>query len=76
MPLDEAIRTAAAEVRKAAEMVVRSFREDAAERLKRLRDSPTGDLVGDLLKLVEKYPGQGVLVAILVGFFLGRTFRK
>ena len=76
VPVDEAIRLAAEEVRNAAKLVVRSLRGEAAERLKRLRESPVVGPVEHTLDLVKKYPIQGALIALLVGFFLGRTLSK
>jgi len=75
-PVEEAIRTAGDDVRKAAEAVCRSFQEGAAEQVKRLREATVGDFVDNALNLVKKYPGPGVLLAILIGFFLGRSLRK
>ena len=76
MPVDEAIRLAAEEVRKAASLVVRSLQGEAAERLKRLRESPVAGPVDRMLDFVRKSPLQGAIIALLVGFFLGRSLRK
>jgi hypothetical protein len=29
-----------------------------------------------MLGMVKKHPGPGVIVAVLIGFFLGRLFRR
>ncbi len=76
VPVDEAIRLAAEEVRKAARLVVRSLQGEAAERLKSLRESPVVGPIDRTLDLVKKYPVPGALIALLVGFFLGRTLSK
>jgi hypothetical protein len=76
VPVDEAIRLAAEEVRKAAKLVVRSLQGEAADRLKSLRESPVVGPVDRTLDLVRRYPIPGALIALLVGFFLGRTLSK
>ena len=76
LPLDEAMRLAANEVRKAARLVLRSLLGETADRLKRLRESPVVDSVDGVLDFVKKTPVQGALIAIFVGFLLGRSMRK
>jgi hypothetical protein len=76
VPVEEALRAAGDDVRKAAEAACRSFQEGAAEQVKRLRETTVGDLIDGTLNLVKKYPGPGVIVAVLAGFFLGRSLRK
>jgi len=44
--------------------------------LKRVREKRVGDLVDDTLKLVKKHPGPSVVLAAVVGFWLGRLFRR
>jgi hypothetical protein len=67
---------AAEEVRKAASLVVRSLQGDAAERLNRLRESAVAGPVDRVLDFVRKSPIQGACLALLVGFLLGRSFKK
>jgi hypothetical protein len=76
VPVDEAIRLASEEVRKAARLVLRSLRDETAVRLERLRKSPVVSRVDQVLDFVKKSPVQGALLALLVGFFLGRALRK
>jgi len=76
LPLDKAIRLAAEEVRKAAKLVARSLEGEAVERLKRLRESSVAGPVDRILDFVRKSPLQGAILALLVGFFLGRSLRK
>ncbi len=54
----------------------RSVRQRAAEKIDHLKESSAGDLLGDSLDYVSRHPRQGVVVAGLLGFFLGRLFRR
>ena len=72
---EEAIRRAEAELSKAKE-VYREVRQQAAEQLKRVRETTVAELVDGTLKLVKKHPGPSVLIAAVIGFFLGRLFRR
>jgi len=72
---EEAVRRAEAELAKAQEAYAR-VRRRAAEQLKQIREKRLGDLVDDGLKLVQKHPGPSVALAALVGFWLGRLFRR
>jgi len=76
LPLDEAIRQAADEIRRAAALVVRSLQGEATERLASLRESPAAGPVGRILDFVKEYPVQGSIIALLVGFLLGRSLKK
>jgi len=76
VPVEEVLRVAGVDVRKAAEAVCRTFQEEAAERVKRLRETTVGDLIDGTLNLVKKYPGPGVVIAVLIGFMLGRSLSK
>ncbi len=71
----EAVERAREELRKARE-AYRKVRRGASERLKQVREQPLGELVESGLEFVRKNPGPGVLIAALVGFFLGRLFRR
>lgn len=71
----EAVRRAKAKLRKA-QNAYRDVREGAAERVKKVRESTVGDAIDGTLKLVRKHPGPSVIVAALLGFFLGRLFRR
>jgi hypothetical protein len=52
------------------------IRAQAAEGLHHIRDRNVGDLLSSTLELVRKYPGPGVLAALLCGWFAGRIFRR
>lgn len=51
-------------------------KQAAAEQVQTLREKNFADLVGDLLNYVRRHPGQGLVGALLSGFFLGRIFRR
>jgi ElaB/YqjD/DUF883 family membrane-anchored ribosome-binding protein len=72
---ERAVRRAEAELEKARELY-NQVRRQATEQLNRVREKTMGELADDTLKLVRKYPGPSVVIAILVGFFLGRLFRR
>lgn len=71
----EAVARAEAELKRAQE-TYQTVRREATERLKAVRDKSVGDLIDGTLAAVKKHPGPGVLVAIVIGFFLGRLFRR
>lgn len=71
----EAVEKAKAALREAQDCYHR-VRERAGARLKQARETRVGDLIDGLLGLVRKYPGTGVVTALLAGFFLGRRFRR
>ena len=71
----EAVRRAEAELEKA-QQLYQKVRQEATDRLKAVREKSLGDLVDGTLNLVKKHPGPGVIVAALLGFFLGRLFRR
>jgi len=72
---DEAVRRAEEELEKARQ-AYRRVRRKATDRLKRIRETTAGDLVDAALKLVKEYPGPSVVIALAMGFFLGRSFRR
>ena len=72
---EEAVRRAEAELTKAKAAYAR-VRRQATEQLKRVREKRLGDLVDDTLKLVKRHPGPSVVLAAVVGFWLGRLFRR
>jgi hypothetical protein len=71
----EAVRRAEAELKKARELYEKA-RGKAVEQLKAVREKKMGELIDGTLTLVKKHPGPGVLVAMIVGYFLGRLFKK
>ena len=72
---EEAVRRAEVELTKAKQAYAR-VRRQATEQLKRVREKRVGDLVDDTLKMVKKHPGPSVVLAALLGFWLGRLFRR
>ena len=71
----EAVRRAEAELEKA-QQLYQKVRQEATDRLKAAREKTLGDLVDGTLEAVKKHPGPGLIVAALIGFFLGRLFRR
>jgi ElaB/YqjD/DUF883 family membrane-anchored ribosome-binding protein len=70
-----AVQRAEAELKKARE-VYEQVRQKATEQLSQVRQKRVGELIDDTLKLVRKHPGPSVVIAALVGFWLGRLFRR
>lgn len=54
----------------------REAKAAAVEEIRSLREKNLADIVADLLNYVRKHPGQGLIGALLSGFFLGRVFRR
>jgi ElaB/YqjD/DUF883 family membrane-anchored ribosome-binding protein len=71
----EAVRRAEAELEKA-QQLYQKVRQEATDRLRAVREKRVGDLIDGTLELVKKHPGPGVIVAAMIGFFLGRLFRR
>jgi ElaB/YqjD/DUF883 family membrane-anchored ribosome-binding protein len=71
----DALRRAKAEVEKA-QALYEKVCQDAADRLKSVRATSVGDVIDGTLDLVKRRPGACVTVAALIGFFLGRLFRR
>jgi len=71
----ESVEQARAELEKA-QACYQRVRREAVERLEKVRQKTVGDLLDDTLEVVRKHPGPGVIVAAILGFFLGRLFRR
>ena len=71
----DAVRRAEAELEKARGLY-QKVRKEASDRLKAAREKTVGDLIDATLETVRKHPGPGVIVAALMGFFVGRIFRR
>ena len=71
----EAVRRAEAELKKARELY-ENLREQATQRLKAVREKKVGDLVDGTLEMVRKHPAPSIFIVGLIGYFLGRLFRK
>ena len=72
---EEGVRRAKEELKKARQ-AYQEIRKTAVDQLKQVREMSFGELVDDALRRVRQHPGPGVLIAALVGFFLGRLFRR
>ncbi len=70
----EAIERARVELQRAQEFY-QQVRQEAAEQIKQVRQTTLGDLFDGLGRLVRKFPGPSLLVALVVGFLLGRKSR-
>ena len=71
----DAVRRAKLELEKA-QKLYSEVRQEAIERLEKVRRTTVGDLVDAALEAVRKRPALGLSIAALVGFFLGRLFRR
>lgn len=72
---EEAVRRAKEELRNA-QKAYRKIRLRTIDQLKQIREMSVGEVVDGTLKQVRKHPGPGLLIAVLVGLFLGRIFRR
>ncbi len=59
-----------------AKKLYEQVREETVEKLKGAREKRVGELIDDTLEAVKRHPGLGVIVAAVIGFFLGRMFRR
>ncbi len=71
----DAVRCAEAELKKAREFYEK-VRREAAERLQSVRKTTLGDVLDGTLEAVRKHPGPGVILAGVLGFLVGRKFRR
>lgn len=72
---DDALSRAKAELERA-KTCYENVRHEAAERLKTVRKTSVGDLIDGTLETVKRHPAAGLGVAALLGFFIGRLFRR
>ena len=71
----DAVRRAEAELERARALCER-LRREAAEQIDKVRAKRVGDVLDDVATLVRKFPGASMVVAGLVGFYLGRLLRR
>jgi ElaB/YqjD/DUF883 family membrane-anchored ribosome-binding protein len=71
----DAVRLAKAELEKAQAMYEK-VRQHTAERIKTIRGASLGDAIDKTLVAVKRHPGAGLTIAALIGFLLGRLFRR
>ena len=74
-PSDDALSLAKAELERA-KSCYENLRCRATERLESVRKTNVGDVIDGTLDAVKRHPAAGLGVAALVGFFLGRLFRR
>ncbi len=86
MPITEGLRSEAdrilgpvaraeAELKRAKEAYDRVY-DEAAQRLRDVREAKVGDVCDGVLEQVKRHPGPSLIVAAVLGFFLGRLFRR
>jgi ElaB/YqjD/DUF883 family membrane-anchored ribosome-binding protein len=51
-------------------------RKHTAERLQAVRETSVGDAIDCTLDTVKRHPGASLTLAALLGFWLGRLFRR
>jgi ElaB/YqjD/DUF883 family membrane-anchored ribosome-binding protein len=71
----DAMKRAKAELEKA-QAFYDSVRKQAVERVKAVRETSVGDVIDGTLETVKRHPAAGLTLAALLGFFLGRLFRR
>jgi ElaB/YqjD/DUF883 family membrane-anchored ribosome-binding protein len=71
----EALNRAKAEMERA-HAFYEHVREQTANRIKAARETSVGDMIDGTLKAVKRHPGASLTLAAIVGFMLGRLFRR
>jgi ElaB/YqjD/DUF883 family membrane-anchored ribosome-binding protein len=71
----DALKRAKAELEKA-QAFYESVRQQATERVKAVRETSVGDVLDGTLETFKRHPAAGLTLAALIGFFLGRLFRR
>ena len=72
---EAALRMAREELSKA-EGMYRDARSKAAAEVKDLANKDVGQILQSTLNYIRRHPAQGLIVSALLGFFLGRLFRR
>lgn len=72
---EEMVRKAQSELARAQDYYQRA-RTEATEQLHDLREASPSELTEATLRYVRRNPGVGVIVSAVLGFFLGRLFRR
>jgi len=70
-----AVALAEAELKRAKEAYDRVY-DDAIRRIREVREAKVGDLCDEVLEKVKRRPGTSLFVSAVLGFFLGRLFRR
>ena len=71
----DALKLAKAEFEKA-QAFYENVRQQATDRLKSVREASVGDAIDNTLNAVRRHPGASLTIAAMIGFFLGRLFRR
>lgn len=71
----DALKRAKAELEKA-QAFYEKVRQEAADRLNSVRETSVGDMIDGTLEFVKRRPGASLTLAALIGFSLGRLFRR
>jgi ElaB/YqjD/DUF883 family membrane-anchored ribosome-binding protein len=71
----EVLHRAKAELEKA-QAFYEHVRQETADRLKAVRETSVGDMLDGTLETVKRHPGASLTLAALLGFMLGRLFRR
>jgi ElaB/YqjD/DUF883 family membrane-anchored ribosome-binding protein len=71
----EALHRAKAEFEKA-QAFYESVRQQASERIKAVRETSVGDMLDCTLETVKRRPCASLAIAAMLGFLLGRLFRR
>lgn len=71
----DALKRAKAEFEKA-QAFYENVRQQATDRLKAVREASVSDAIDTTLDTVRRHPGASLTVAAMIGFFLGRLFRR
>ena len=71
----EALKRAKAELEKA-QAFYEHVRQQTTERIQAVRETSVGDVLDGTLEIVRRHPGASLTLAAILGFFLGRLFRR
>jgi hypothetical protein len=71
----EAVHRAEEELKKARGLYD-NLRQEATERLKAVREKNIGDVMDGTLEMVRKHPAPSLFIICLLGYFVGRLFRR
>jgi ElaB/YqjD/DUF883 family membrane-anchored ribosome-binding protein len=70
-----ALKQAKAELEKA-QAFYEHMCQQTTERIKAVRETSVGDVIDGTLETVKRHPGASLTLAAILGFLLGRLFRR
>ncbi|MBN1396241.1 MAG: hypothetical protein JW959_14555 [Pirellulales bacterium] len=73
--IDDALSRAQVELERA-KTCYENLRRGAFEKIENARKTNLGDVIDGTLETVKRHPAAGLGVAALLGFFIGRLFRR